>query len=70
MDEILHSFASRSGLTEEEERKVVVSAYGDCRISQYLLVGKLLAHKNYNKEAFMSFLVEIVSFLIFVGRGP
>lgn len=52
---MLHSFASRSRLTEEEEREVVVLTYGDCHSSQYLLVGKLLAHENYNKDAFMSF---------------
>lgn len=55
MDEMLHSFAFRFGLTEDEKHEVVVSADGDCRISQYPLVGKLLAHKNYNKEVFMSF---------------
>lgn len=55
MDEVIHSFASRFELTEEEEREVVVKENVDFRISQFLLVGKLLAHKNYNKEAFMSF---------------
>lgn len=56
MDDVVHSFALRFLLTEEkEECEVVVKEDSQVCISGCLMVGKLLAHKNYNKEAFMSF---------------
>lgn len=55
MDDVVHSFASRFGLTEEEDCKVVVRSDSQVRVADFLMVGKLMAHKNYNKEAFMTF---------------
>lgn len=54
MDDVIHSFASRFGLTEAEECEVVIQDDSQIRISKFLLVGKLLAHKNYSKEAIMT----------------
>ena len=51
MDEVVHSFASRFGLTEEEECEVVVRNDSQVRVADFLMMGKLLAHKSYNKEA-------------------
>ncbi|KAM2897343.1 hypothetical protein COP2_006999 [Malus domestica] len=55
MEDVIHSFASRFGLTDEEECEVVVHDDSRVCVSDFFMVGKLLAHKNYNKEAFMSF---------------
>ena len=55
MDDVVHSFASRFGLTEEDECEVVIQDDSHIRVADFLLVGKLLAHKNYNREVFMSF---------------
>lgn len=55
MDDVVHSFVSRFGLIEEEECEVVIQDDSHIRVVDFLLVGKLLAHKNYNREAFMSF---------------
>lgn len=54
-DDVVHSFASRFGLMEEEKCEVVIQDDSHIRVADFLLVGKLLAHKNYNKESFMSF---------------
>lgn len=56
MDDVVHSFASRFGLTEDEDCEVVVRFDSQVRVADFLMVGKLLAHKNYNKKAFMTFL--------------
>lgn len=42
-----------------EESEVVVQEDAQIRISKFLMVGKLLAHKNYNKEAFMNFMMNL-----------
>ncbi|KAM1181798.1 hypothetical protein ACFX13_000368 [Malus domestica] len=55
MDNAVHSFASQFGITEDDECEVVIQDNSQVGISNFLLVGKFLAHKNYNKEAFMSF---------------
>lgn len=55
MDDVVHSFASRFGLTEVEECEVVIQDDSQIQISKFLLVGKLLAHKNYSKKTFMNF---------------
>lgn len=55
MDDVVHTFASQFGITEDDECEVVLQDDSQVRISNFLLVGKFLAHKNYNKEAFMPF---------------
>lgn len=55
MDDVAHSFSLQFGLTEDDECEVVIQDDSQVRISNFLLVGKFLALKNYNKEAFMSF---------------
>ena len=59
MDDVVHSFATRFGLTEEEENEVIVQDDSQLRVSNFFMVGKLLAHKNYNREAFMSFFTNL-----------
>lgn len=53
MDDMFNQFTSRFALTEEERLEVVVDARETLAVktTRFLLIGKLLANKPYNKEA-------------------
>ncbi|PQP99982.1 hypothetical protein Pyn_18004 [Prunus yedoensis var. nudiflora] len=54
MEDMFNQFTSRFALTEEERLEVVVDSRETLAVktTRFLLIGKLLANKPYNKEAF------------------
>ncbi|BFG21546.1 hypothetical protein CerSpe_078200 [Prunus speciosa] len=54
MDDMMNRFAGRFALTDEEQAELVVEQHEVKHLltSKFLLVGKLLTRKPYNKEAF------------------
>ncbi|CAB4309815.1 unnamed protein product [Prunus armeniaca] len=54
MDDPMTRFVVRFALTDEEQAELVVDKHEvkDLLTSKFLLVGKLLTQKPYNKEAF------------------
>lgn len=59
MDEVTQRFVSQFSLTEAEDCKVVVEESSHLHISDFLLVGKVMTHKDYNKEAYMASMIDL-----------